>query len=358
MIERLHIVKQRFDEVSDLIIQPDIIADQKRYVKLNKEYKDLKTIVDKGEIYERLLNNINEAKEIIADGSDLEMVEMAQMELEEANEKLPGLEEEIKYMLIPKDPEDAKNVMMEIRAGTGGDEASIFAGDLYRMYSKFCSDKGWKTEVVDLNEGTSGGFKEIIFSVSGEDVYGDLKFEAGVHRVQRVPQTETQGRVHTSAATVMVLPEAEEFDVELDMKDVKIIRTTSTGPGGQSANTTYSAIQLKHIPTGIEAKCQDEKSQHKNLEKAIKVLRSRLYEAELAKKQAEDAARRKSMVSSGDRSAKIRTYNYPQGRVTEHRIGLTLYDLGKIMDGDIHKIIEELKLAENAEKLKESGEVL
>ncbi|MDJ0646482.1 MAG: peptide chain release factor 1 [Flavobacteriaceae bacterium] len=358
MIERLHIVKQRFDEVSDLIIQPDIIADQKRYVKLNKEYKDLKTIVDKGEIYERLLNNINEAKEIIADGSDLEMVEMAQMELEEANEKLPGLEEEIKYMLIPKDPEDAKNVMMEIRAGTGGDEASIFAGDLYRMYSKFCSDKGWKTEVVDLNEGTSGGFKEIIFSVSGEDVYGDLKFEAGVHRVQRVPQTETQGRVHTSAATVMVLPEAEEFDVELDMKDVKIIRTTSTGPGGQSVNTTYSAIQLKHIPTGIEAKCQDEKSQHKNLEKAIKVLRSRLYEAELAKKQAEDAARRKSMVSSGDRSAKIRTYNYPQGRVTEHRIGLTLYDLGKIMDGDIHKIIEELKLAENAEKLKESGEVL
>ncbi len=358
MLERLRIVKQRFDEVSDLIIQPDIISDQKRYVKLNKEYKDLKTIVDKGEIYERLLNNINEAKEIIEDGSDAEMVEMAQLELEEANEKLPQLEDEIKYMLIPKDPEDAKDVMMEIRAGTGGDEASIFAGDLYRMYAKFCSDKGWKTEVVDLNEGTSGGFKEIIFSVSGEDVYGDLKFEAGVHRVQRVPQTETQGRVHTSAATVMVLPEAEEFDVELDMKDVKIIRTTSTGPGGQSVNTTYSAIQLKHIPTGIEAKCQDQKSQHKNLEKAIKVLRSRLYEAELAKKQAEDAARRKSMVSSGDRSAKIRTYNYPQGRVTEHRIGLTLYDLSNIINGDIHKIIEELKLAENAEKLKESGEVL
>ena len=283
MIERLRIVKQRFDEVSDLIIQPDIISDQKRYVKLNKEYKDLKAIVDKGAIYEKLLNNINEAKEIIEDGSDEEMVEMAQMELEEASGKLPQLEEEIKYMLIPKDPEDAKNVMMEIRAGTGGDEASIFAGDLYRMYAKFCSDKGWKTEVVDLNEGTSGGFKEIIFSVSGEDVYSDLKFEAGVHRVQRVPQTETQGRVHTSAATVMVLPEAEEFDVELDMKDVKIIRTTSTGPGGQSVNTTYSAIQLKHIPTGIEAKCQDQKSQHKNLEKAIKVLRSRLYEAELAK---------------------------------------------------------------------------
>tara|TARA_R110002073_G_scaffold40547_1_gene114824 strand:- start:31432 stop:32508 length:1077 start_codon:yes stop_codon:yes gene_type:complete len=358
MLERLRIVKQRFDEVSDLIIQPDIISDQKRYVKLNKEYKELKELVDKGEEYKVVLNNIEEAKEIIADGSDAEMSEMAQLELNEASDKLPQLEEEIKYLLIPKDPEDSKNVMVEIRAGTGGDEASIFAGDLYRMYTKFCSDKGWKTETVDVSDGTSGGFKEVIFSVSGEDVYGDLKFEAGVHRVQRVPQTETQGRVHTSAATVMVLPEAEEFDVELDMKDVKIIRTTSTGPGGQSVNTTYSAIQLKHIPTGIEAKCQDQKSQHKNLEKAIKVLRSRLYESELAKKQAEDSLRRKSMVSSGDRSAKIRTYNYPQGRVTEHRIGLTLYDLNNIINGDIHKIIEELKLAENAEKLKESGDVL
>lgn len=358
MLERLNIVKQRFDEVSDLIIQPDIISDQKRYVKLNKEYKDLKTIVDKGEEYKIILSRVGEAKEIIDDGSDAEMVEMAEIQLEEASEKLEKLEADIKYLLIPKDPEDAKNVMVEIRAGTGGDEASIFAGDLYRMYTKFCSDKGWKTELVDVSEGTSGGFKEVIFGISGEDVYGDMKFEAGVHRVQRVPQTETQGRVHTSAATVMVLPEAEEFDVELDMKDVKIIRTTSTGPGGQSVNTTYSAIQLKHIPTGIEAKCQDQKSQHKNLEKAIKVLRSRLYEAELAKKQAEDSARRKSMVSSGDRSAKIRTYNYPQGRVTEHRIGLTLYDLNNIINGDIHKIIEELKLAENAEKLKESGEVL
>ena len=358
MLERLHIVKQRFDEVSDLIIQPDIISDQKRYVKLNKEYKDLKTLVDKGEEYKVILSRVEEAKEIIDDGSDAEMVEMANIQLGEASEKLKNLESDIKYMLIPKDPEDAKDVMVEIRAGTGGDEASIFAGDLYRMYTKFCSDKGWKTELVDVSEGTSGGFKEVIFSISGEDVYGDMKFEAGVHRVQRVPQTETQGRVHTSAATVMVLPEAEEFDVELDMKDVKIIRTTSTGPGGQSVNTTYSAIQLKHIPTGIEAKCQDQKSQHKNLEKAIKVLRSRLYESELAKKQAADAIKRKSMVSSGDRSAKIRTYNYPQGRVTEHRIGLTLYDLSNIINGDIHKIIEELKLAENAEKLKESGEVL
>ncbi|PID69646.1 MAG: peptide chain release factor 1 [Flavobacteriales bacterium] len=357
MLDRIDIVKQRFDEVADLIIQPDVISDQKRYIQLSKEYKELKNIVDKGKEYKTYLSRIEEAREIIEEGSDADMVEMAEIQLEEASENKEKLEEEIKYLLIPKDPEDAKDVMVEIRAGTGGDEASIFAGDLYRMYTKFCADKGWKTEIVDVSEGTSGGYKEIIFSISGEDVYGDMKFEAGVHRVQRVPQTETQGRVHTSAATVMVLPEAEEFDVELDMNDVKIIRTTSTGPGGQSVNTTYSAIQLKHIPTGIEAKCQDQKSQHKNLEKAIKVLRSRLYEAELAKKQAEDAARRKSMVSSGDRSAKIRTYNYPQGRVTEHRIGLTLYDLNNIINGDIYRIIEELKLAENAEKLKESGEV-
>ncbi len=357
MLEKIQIVKQRFDEVNDLIIQPDIIADQKRYIKLNKEYKDLRKIVDKGDEYKSLMDNITEAEEIIADGSDAEMVEMAKMELEEAKEKLGPLEEEIKFMLIPKDPDDAKNVVVEIRAGTGGDEASIFAGDLYRMYTKYCEGRGWKVSIVDFNEGTSGGFKEVIFEVSGDDVYGTLKFEAGVHRVQRVPQTETQGRVHTSAATVMVLPEAEEFDVELDMQDVRIERTTSTGPGGQSVNTTYSAIKLHHEPTGIIVSCQDQKSQHKNLEKALKVLRSRLYEAELAKKQAEDSAKRKSMVSSGDRSAKIRTYNYPQGRVTDHRIGLTLYDLGNIINGDIQKIVDELMMAENTEKLKEDNEV-
>ena len=358
MLDKIQIIKQRFDEVNDLIIQPDIIADQKRYIKLNKEYKDLRKIVEKGEVYKSLLDNINEAEEIISDGSDEEMVEMAKMELEEAREKLPAIEEEIKFMLIPKDPDDAKNVVVEIRAGTGGDEASIFAGDLYRMYTKYCEGRGWKVSVVDFNEGTSGGFKEVIFEVSGEDVYGTMKFEAGVHRVQRVPQTETQGRVHTSAATVMVLPEAEEFDVELDMQDVRIERTTSTGPGGQSVNTTYSAIKLHHEPTGIIVSCQDQKSQHKNLEKALKVLRSRLYEAELAKKQAEDSAKRKSMVSSGDRSAKIRTYNYPQGRVTDHRIGLTLYDLGNIINGDIQKLVDELMLAENTEKLKADNEVL
>lgn len=358
MLEKIQIVKQRFDEINDLIIQPDIISDQKRYVKLNKEYSDLKSIVDKGEIYKELTQNIAEAEEIIADGSDAEMVEMAKMQLDEAKEQLPKLEEEIRFMLIPKDPDDAKNVVVEVRAGTGGDEASIFAGDLYRMYTKYCSSKGWKVDVVSTSDGTSGGFKEIIFEVSGDDVYGTMKFEAGVHRVQRVPQTETQGRVHTSAATVMVLPEAEEFDVELDMTEVRIERTTSTGPGGQSVNTTYSAIKLHHEPTGMIVSCQDQKSSHKNLEKALKVLRSRLYEIELAKKQAADSEKRKSMVSSGDRSAKIRTYNYPQGRVTDHRIGLTLYDLSNIIDGDIQKIIDELMLAENTELLKANDDLI
>ncbi len=352
MIDKLRIVKQRFDEVADLIIQPDIIMDQKRYVRLNKEYKDLQKIVQKGEEYERVLSNLEEAKEIISEGGDPEMVEMAKMELEAANEKIPGLEEDIKFLLIPRDPEDEKNVIMEIRAGTGGDEASIFAGDLYRMYTKFASDKGWKVELEDLSEGTSGGFKEIIFSISGEEVYGTLKFESGVHRVQRVPQTETQGRVHTSAATVMVLPEAEEFDIDLKMSDVRVDYFCASGPGGQSVNTTYSAVRLTHVPTGIVAQCQDQKSQHKNKDKAFKVLRSRIYELELEKKLQEDAAKRKTLVASGDRSAKVRTYNYPQGRVTEHRIGLTLYDLSNVMNGDLHKIIEELKLAENAEKLK------
>jgi len=352
MLEKIQIVRQRFDEVNDLIIQPDIISDQKRYIQLNKEDKDLKRLVDIGLKYESFISNIEEAKEIIADGTDSEMLEMAKTQMEEAKTQIPELEEEIKFLLIPKDPDDAKNIVMEIRAGAGGDEASIFAGDLYRMYTKYCESKGWKVDVVDFNDGTSGGFKEVIFEVSGEDVYGSMKFEAGVHRVQRVPQTETQGRVHTSAASVIVLPEAEEFDVKLDMTEVRIERTTSTGPGGQSVNTTYSAIKLHHEPTGMIVSCQDQKSSHKNLEKALKVLRSRLYEMELAKKQAADSEKRKSMVSSGDRSAKIRTYNYSQGRVTEHRIGLTLYDLSNIINGDIQKIISELMLAENTEKLK------
>lgn len=354
MLDRLQIIKQRFDEISDLIIQPDIISDQKRYVQLNKEYKDLKALAEKREEYLKLTGNIEEANEIIADGSDAEMVEMAKMELDEAKKRLPELEDEIKFLLIPKDPEDAKNVMVEIRAGTGGDEASIFAGDLFRMYTKYCEDKGWRTSVVDMNEGTSGGFKEVIFEVTGEDVYGTLKFEAGVHRVQRVPQTETQGRVHTSAATVMVLPEAEEFDVQIDMNDVRVDFFCSSGPGGQSVNTTKSAVRMTHVPTGLVAQCQDEKSQHKNKDKALQVLRSRLYEMELAKKQEIDAAKRTSQVSSGDRSAKIRTYNYSQGRVTDHRIGLSLFDLDGFMNGNIHKMIDELQLVNNTEKLKES----
>lgn len=356
MLDKLQIIKQRFDEVSDLIIQPDIITNQKRYIQLNKEYKELRILMDKRNEYILLTDNLNEAKEIISDSGDAEMVEMAKLQYEEAKSQIPDLEEEIRLLLVPKDPEDAKNAVMEIRAGTGGDEASIFAGDLHRLYTKFCESKGWKVSVVDFSEGTSGGFKEIQFEVEGEDVYGTLKYEAGVHRVQRVPQTETQGRVHTSAATVMVFPEAEEFDVDIDPKDVRIDYFCSSGPGGQSVNTTYSAVRLTHEPTGLIAQCQDQKSQHKNKEKAFKVLRSRLYDLELAKKQAEDAEKRGSMVTSGDRSAKIRTYNYPQGRVTDHRINLTLYDLSNIMDGDVQKIIDELQLVSNTEKLKEAGE--
>ncbi|MCH8535138.1 MAG: peptide chain release factor 1 [Flavobacteriaceae bacterium] len=358
MLDKLNIVKQRFDEVSDLIIQPDIISDQKKYIPLSKEYKDLKELMVKRDEYIELTNNLEEAEEIIKDGSDQEMVEMAKMQLDEAKDRIPKLEEEVRFMLIPKDPEDAKNAVVEVRAGTGGDEASIFAGDIFRMLSKYCESKGWSVSTVDYSEGTNGGFKEIQFEVNGDNVYGTLKYEAGVHRVQRVPQTETQGRVHTSAATVMVFPEAEEFDVEIDPKEVRIDYFCSSGPGGQSVNTTYSAVRLTHEPTGIVAQCQDQKSQHKNKEKAFKVLRSRIYEMELAKKQAEDAEKRGNMVTSGDRSAKIRTYNYPQGRVTDHRINLTLYDLDNIIGGDIQKIIDELKLVDNTEKLKQVSDSL
>ena len=358
MLEKFQIIQQRFDEVSDLIIQPDIISDQKRYIQINKEYKDLSVMVEKIEDHKILTSNIQEAEQLIKVEDDEEMILMAKMELESSKDKLPQLEEEIKLLLIPKDPEDAKNIVMEIRAGTGGDEASIFAGDLYRMYIKYCQSKNWQVSFVDSSDGTAGGFKEIIFEVSGQDVYGTLKYESGVHRVQRVPQTETQGRVHTSAATVMVLPEAEEFDVEIDMNEVRVDYFCSSGPGGQSVNTTYSAVRLTHEPTGIVAQCQDQKSQHKNKDKALKVLRSRLYELELSKKLALDSEKRNSLVSSGDRSAKIRTYNYPQGRVTDHRIGLTLYDLPNIINGDVAKLINELQLYQNTEKLKEEGEHL
>jgi len=358
MIDKLNVIKQRFDEVSDLIIQPDIISDQKRYVELTKEYKELKDLMEERDKYITLLNNKEEAEKIIKANEDEEMVEMAKLQLEEAEEALPEMEEKIRFMLIPKDPEDAKNAVVEVRAGTGGDEASIFAGDIFEMLTRFCEKQGWKVSTVDYNEGTNGGFKEIQFEVNGEDVYGTLKYEAGVHRVQRVPQTETQGRVHTSAATVMVFPEAEEFDVEVDPNDVRIDYFCSSGPGGQSVNTTYSAVRLTHEPTGIVAQCQDQKSQHKNKDKAFRVLRSRLYELELAKKQEEEAEKRGSMVTSGDRSAKIRTYNYPQSRVTDHRINFTSHDLDGVMNGNISKIIDELKLVENTEKLKKISDDL
>jgi len=351
MLDKLKAINDRFLEVERLISSPDAMNDMKLYVKLNKEYKELGPIVTAYHEYKDIISNITSSKAILKE-DDLEMKEMAKMELEELLPRKEEMDEEIKILLIPTDPEDSKNAVMEIRAGAGGDEASIFAGDLYRMYSAFASDKGWQLELVDIAEGTSGGYKEIIVNVIGEDVYGQLKFESGVHRVQRVPQTETQGRVHTSAASVIVLPEAEEFDIDLKISDIRKDTYCSSGPGGQSVNTTYSAVRLTHIPTGVVAQCQDQKSQLKNYDKALKVLRSRIYEIELQKKLEEDAKHRKSMVSSGDRSAKIRTYNYPQGRVTEHRIGLTKYNLQATMGGDIQEFIDELQIAENAEKLK------
>ena len=357
LIDKIDIVEKRYDEIYQMIGNPEIIADHKKYVELNKELKDLSKLVDKGRLYKDAIDQKKEAEEYLNSSDDNEMIDMAKEQLEISKESINNLEEEIKIMLIPKDPNDSKNVVVEIRAGTGGDEASIFAGDLYRMYSKFAQDKKWKISLVDTSEGTAGGFKEIIFEIAGDDVYGILKYESGVHRVQRVPQTETQGRVHTSAATVMVLPEAEEFDVEINMGEVRVDYFCSSGPGGQSVNTTYSAVRLTHEPTGVVAQCQDQKSQHKNKEKAMRVLRSRLYEIELNKRMESDSQKRNELVKSGDRSAKIRTYNYPQGRVTDHRIGLTLYDLPKILDGDVSKLIDEIHLFINTERLKEAGEV-
>ena len=352
MLDKLAAINDRYLEVEKLISSSDAMNDMKVFIQLSKEYKDLEPIIKAYKEYRDLVGNIADAKQIISTTDDMEMKEMAKIDLEENLPKKEAMDEAIKVLLIPKDPADAKNAVMEIRAGTGGDEASIFAGDLYRMYTAFAQAKDWKIELVDIADGTSGGYKEVIFNISGEDVYGQLKFESGVHRVQRVPQTETQGRIHTSAATIIVLPEAEEFDIELLTSDIRKDTYCSSGPGGQSVNTTYSAVRLTHIPTGVVAQCQDQKSQLKNYDKALKVLRSRIYEIELQKKLEEDARHRKTMVSSGDRSAKIRTYNYPQGRVTEHRIGLTKYNLPVIMGGDIQEFIDELQLAENAEKLK------
>ena len=355
ILERLEGVKTRFVEVSELITQPEILSDMKRYIKLNKEYKDLLPIIQSYDKYKLTLSNIANAKALLSTEKDEEMREMAKAELEELTSLLPEMEDEIRLLIIPADPEDEKNAVMEIRAGTGGDEASIFAGDLFRMYSKFFEEKGWKVEVNNISEGTAGGYKEIVIRISGNGVYGIMKYESGVHRVQRVPQTETQGRVHTSAASVVVLPEADEFDVELKNEDIRKDTYCSSGPGGQSVNTTYSAIRLTHIPTGIVVTCQDEKSQIKNYDKALKELRTRLYNLEYQKYLDEVSKRRKTMVSTGDRSAKIRTYNYPQGRMTDHRINLTIYNLPYILDGHLDEILDKLQMAENAELLKESN---
>ena len=354
LLEKYESIRHRFEEVQQQITDPAVIADMKRYVKLNQEYKSLEKLLNAFKEYKGMVENIQSGKEILAEESDEELREMAREEMEMAEERIPEMEKKIKMLLVPADPEDSKNAILEIRAGTGGDEASIFAGDLFRMYSKFCEKKGWRMEVTNINEGTAGGYKEIVANVTGEGVYGILKYESGVHRVQRVPQTETQGRVHTSAATVAVLPEAEEFDVELKESDIKKDTYCSSGPGGQSVNTTYSAIRLTHMPTGIVVTCQDEKSQLKNLAKAMNELRTRIYNMEYQKYIDEISSKRKTMVSTGDRSAKIRTYNWPQGRVTDHRINLTMYNLQAIINGDIDEIIEKLMIEENAQKMKEA----
>ena len=354
ILEKLEGVRLRFEEVEQLLSDPSVANDMQRYIKLNKEYRDLEPLVKTFKEYKNVLSNIDSAKEILATERDEEMREMARMEIEDLQDLLEPMEEKIRLLLLPADPEDEKNAIVEIRAGTGGDEASIFAGDLFRMYSKFCETRKWKLEVTHYNEGTAGGYKEIVFNVSGNRVYGILKYESGVHRVQRVPQTETKGRVHTSAATVAVIPEAEEFDIDLKMDDIRKDTYCSSGPGGQSVNTTYSAIRLTHIPSGIVVTCQDQKSQLKNLDKAMAELRTRLYNLEYQKYIDDISSKRKTMVSTGDRSAKIRTYNYQQGRVTDHRINLTLYNLSAILDGNFEEVIDKLQMAENAERLKAS----
>jgi peptide chain release factor 1 len=353
MIDKLEAIRLRFEDVSHELQQPDVLSDLKRYKALNKEYKDLDRIVVEYKVYQNILSNIEGARQVIATEKDEEFRELAKAELDELLPQQDAMEAKLKELLIPTDPNDSKDIVLEIRAGAGGDEAAIFAGDLYRMYARYAERMGWKMELIDATEGTSGGYKEIIVGVAGEDVYAKMKFESGVHRVQRVPATETQGRIHTSVASVVVMPDAGELDVPIDMNDIRKDLFMSSGPGGQSVNTTYSAVRLTHLPTGIVAQCQDQKSQLKNFDKALQVLRSRIYEIELAKKNEAEGAQRKSMIGGGDRSDKIRTYNYPQSRVTDHRIGLTVYNLASVVDGNIDEFVEQLRIAENAERLRE-----
>lgn len=355
LLTKLAGIRHKYETLQEQLTDPNLIQDMKRYISLNKEYAEVGPVVEAGDKYKNMLDNLASAKDLLAVEKDEEMRDMAKEEIAELEAKIPEVEDQIKILLIPADPQDSKNAIIEIRAGAGGDEASIFAGDLFRMYAKFAEKKGWKFEITNSSEGTSGGFKEVICKVIGQGVYGVLKYESGVHRVQRVPQTETQGRVHTSASSVAVLPEADEFDIELNEKDIRKDTFCSSGPGGQSVNTTYSAIRLTHIPSGLVVQCQDEKSQLKNYDKALAELRTRLYNLEYEKYLNEISAKRKTMVSTGDRSAKIRTYNYPQSRVTDHRINYTMYNLPIFMDGEIQEVIDQLQIAENAERLKDDS---
>lgn len=358
LVDKILGLQEKYLSLQEQLTDPAVIADMKKYVQLNKDYKQLKPIVETGLEYKKVVDEIAEAKDILINEKDDDLREMARAELADLEPKVPQMEENIKILLIPADPDDAKNAIIEIRGGTGGDEAAIFAGDLFRMYSKFAEKRGWKLEVNDEAPGTSGGYKQIVFKLSSNDdgVYGVMKYESGVHRVQRVPQTETQGRIQTSAASVAVFPEAGEFDIELNMNDIRKDTFCSSGPGGQGVNTTYSAVRLTHIPSGIVVQCQEERSQLKNLDRAMEELRTRLYNLEHQKYLDGIAAKRRTMVSTGDRSAKIRTYNYPQGRVTDHRINWSMYNLPVFMDGDIQECIDQLQIAENAERLKEAGE--